>query len=153
MSATARAVTRALLLGSCLSLISCAPTEDPELSELGGVDLVMQVTHLWDQAGGTMPDLPTDDLLDEDFVAVTDRPDHQVLLTADRVDLEIDDMAGDLSSEQPDSLAYVLSEGTAAGGRFLIWVEQGAYRAELTIYGSGIPVIESERGDLVTAAN
>ena len=44
------------------------------------------------------------------------------------------------------SKSYVLSNGLFAGGRFIIWINNNIFEAEYTIYGSGIPIIKSERG-------
>jgi len=35
-----------------------------------------------------------------------------------------------------------------AGGRFIVWAVGDSLQAELTIYGSGVPVVESRRGSL-----
>lgn len=42
---------------------------------------------------------------------------------------------------------YELTEGASAGGRFEVW-DAGGLQAELTIYGSGVPVVSSARGAL-----
>jgi hypothetical protein len=38
-----------------------------------------------------------------------------------------------------------------AGGRFWVWLKTVPLQAELTIYGSGVPIIKSERGILLPA--
>eukprot|EP00930_Biecheleria_cincta_P024808 TRINITY_DN1770_c0_g1_i1.p1 TRINITY_DN1770_c0_g1~~TRINITY_DN1770_c0_g1_i1.p1 ORF type:complete len:148 (+),score=18.18 TRINITY_DN1770_c0_g1_i1:62-445(+) len=49
-----------------------------------------------------------------------------------------------------DDGTYELGEGTFAGGRFVVKGEgvdaAGGLQAELTIYGSGVPIISSVRG-------
>jgi hypothetical protein len=55
---------------------------------------------------------------------------------------------GALTGRRRDGIhpaTYELTGGTMAGGRFVI----SGGRAELTIYGSGVPIVESERGTLV----
>ena len=47
------------------------------------------------------------------------------------------------------SLRYELTTGTVAGGRFVVWSTARGLEAELTLYGSGIPIVSSERGRLV----
>jgi hypothetical protein len=42
---------------------------------------------------------------------------------------------------------YDLADGAFAGGRFEVW-DTGGLQAELTIYGSGVPVVSSARGAL-----
>jgi len=46
---------------------------------------------------------------------------------------------------------YFLDEGMllGAGGHLLIWEEDTGLRAELTVYGSGQPMVNTWRGDLV----
>jgi hypothetical protein len=48
---------------------------------------------------------------------------------------------------------YELDEGTFAGGRFIVWIIDNSFEAELTIYGSGVPIVKSERGYLRKSAN
>ena len=49
-----------------------------------------------------------------------------------------------------DSLVeYTLSKGTFAGGRFVVWWSNDGLQGELTIYGSGRPIVKSERGCVV----
>ncbi|MCP4441481.1 MAG: hypothetical protein GY810_21445 [Aureispira sp.] len=41
---------------------------------------------------------------------------------------------------------YELEKGLVANGRFDVWLDNNKLKAEYTIYGSGVPVISSERG-------
>jgi hypothetical protein len=51
-------------------------------------------------------------------------------------------------------VVYELVEGTFAGGRLLVWSRQdGSLEAELTIYGSGLPILSSGRGRLRPASD
>jgi hypothetical protein len=52
-------------------------------------------------------------------------------------------------SASGDSIVFDLQEGTFAGGRFVVWSTKQGLQAELTIYGSGVPIISSERGALL----
>jgi len=52
---------------------------------------------------------------------------------------------GTLVGTRPGESRYALDKGTFAGGRLLI----SGDRAELTIFGSGVPIVGSERGSLV----
>jgi hypothetical protein len=45
-------------------------------------------------------------------------------------------------------LRYELTEGAFAGGRFVIGSVASGLEAELTLYGSGVPIASSERGAL-----
>ena len=53
-----------------------------------------------------------------------------------------------LEATTPERLTYRIVEGTFADGRIVIWPIPGGLQGELTIYGSGRPVIRSERGSL-----
>jgi hypothetical protein len=53
-----------------------------------------------------------------------------------------------LNQADEQRLMYRLVEGTFAGGRIVVWTSSSGLQAELTIYGSGVPVIRSERGSL-----
>jgi hypothetical protein len=57
-------------------------------------------------------------------------------------------MGGQLVKTTDSRLEYDLSEGTFAGGRLVMWSEKTGRQAELTVYGSGVPIIFSERGAL-----
>ena len=47
-----------------------------------------------------------------------------------------------------DTITYHLDEGTFAGGRFVVWPGDQGLQGELTIYGSGLPIVASVRGRL-----
>jgi hypothetical protein len=51
-------------------------------------------------------------------------------------------------SSSNELLFYTLNEGTFAGGRFLVWPGNNGLQGELTIYGSGVYIISSERGSI-----
>jgi hypothetical protein len=48
-----------------------------------------------------------------------------------------------------EGITYDLINGTFAGGRFVVLASVDDLQAELTIYGSGLPIVSSERGALV----
>lgn len=54
---------------------------------------------------------------------------------------------GSLSSDVDGMRLYELK--MFAGGRLVVWEVDTCYEAELTIYGSGVPIISSVRGKLV----
>jgi hypothetical protein len=58
-------------------------------------------------------------------------------------------MSARLEQATADRLIYAVVEGTFAGGRIMVWrAANDDLQAELTIYGSGLPVIKSERGSI-----
>jgi hypothetical protein len=58
-------------------------------------------------------------------------------------------MTGVKYKTEKKMIYYQLTNGVFAGGRFIIRQQKNELNAELTIYGSGFPVIASERGVLV----
>ena len=60
-------------------------------------------------------------------------------------------MSGQLQKTESDFRKYNLTEGTFAGGRFNVWVNQDHFEFELTFYGSGVPIAYSVRGRLIPA--
>ena len=46
------------------------------------------------------------------------------------------------------TVSYHLDKGTFAGGRLVVWPGDQALQGELTIYGSGLPIVSSVRGRL-----
>lgn len=55
-------------------------------------------------------------------------------------------------SSPAEPIVYRLDGGTFAGGRFVVWSGKNGLQGELTIYGSGVHLISSERGP-VTRGN
>jgi hypothetical protein len=49
-------------------------------------------------------------------------------------------------SSPTEPVVYKLDDGTFAGGRFVVWSGTNGLQGELTICGSGVPLISSERG-------
>ena len=65
----------------------------------------------------------------------------------DSVSLKGDSVIGVLDTIRNDSLIYAIVN-LFAGGRFIAWPDTAPSRAEYTVYGSGLPVVWSERGTL-----
>ena len=60
-------------------------------------------------------------------------------------------MTGNIETNAEDLRRYEIEEGLFAGGRFIVWIADDHFEAELTVYGSGVPIVTSERGRLVVA--
>ena len=60
-------------------------------------------------------------------------------------------MTGNIEIDAEDFRRYGIEEGLFAGGRFVVWIADDHFEAELTVYGSGVPIVSSERGRLVAA--
>jgi hypothetical protein len=93
---------------------------------------------------------PSDPLDEEDYEPVDDGPVYKVVVSGEGKSVEIGDepFVGVLEPGNPGEWMFNLTEGTFAGGRFVVWASELALQAELTIYGSGVPIVSSERGPL-----
>jgi len=118
--------------------------------ELADGEWRLRVNRRWngDLTGVTSPATP---LPQEDYEAVSDGTTYVVRLDRRWFTVSIGDepLLGELTTEPGDKLTYELTTGTTAGGRFVIWADGSGLQAELTMYGSGVPIVSSERGALV----
>ncbi|HYW29989.1 MAG TPA: hypothetical protein VE869_00685 [Gemmatimonas sp.] len=93
--------------------------------------------------------LPSTPIPETGYRPISARPTYQlaVLENAERLQVAEPRMVGRLQQATADRLSYDIVQGTFAGGRIVLWRGQsGELQAELTIYGSGLPVVKSERG-------
>jgi hypothetical protein len=107
--------------------------------------------RVWDKTMGDVQ-FPTDPLSEEAYEAVENSTDvlPVLIVVSKNGDLVTigESTEGNLTSSATDIIHYNLDAGTFAGGRFLVWIDDDCFQAELTIYGSGVPVVSSERGRL-----
>jgi hypothetical protein len=121
---------------------------------------VMQVDRQWDHATGNVQ-FPSDEIKEEYYQPVNDGDTYEVTVTAGWEKVAVDgwgnvvvgatSLSGVLTASSIDSssrLTYDLTSGSMGGGRFVVWSGESGLQAELTIYGSGVPIISSERGAL-----
>ena len=127
-----------------------------DLDLLAPNDFVYQANREW-QMPDPGPQFPFDPLSESDYVAVTDGETLTVRFPNGGSEIEITDpvggdtTVGELSDPVGDALVYDLDY--FAGGRFVVWMaDGGTLAAEHTVYGSGVPVISSTRGDLTISA-
>jgi hypothetical protein len=94
---------------------------------------------------------PSDPLSEEDYVPVDGTSPYPVFVPESGSWVSIGDPAyhGTLAQGPEDKVTFQLSSGTFAGGRFVVWTGPLGLQAELTIYGSGVPIVSSQRGALV----
>ena len=108
-----------------------------------------RVDRIWDGSGN--PGFPNLLLAESTYSHVSNGPTYRIIISG-RPEQGYQVSIGDppiQGHQQPTyALQYVfeLQDGTFAGGRFLIMHGKDGLEGELTIYGSGIPVIKSERG-------
>ena len=98
---------------------------------------------------------PADSLKESDYVPVSEDIQYNITFSADgqSVTIEPGSVSGEKTNDSPGSVFYNIVNGLFAGGRFVIWKNNDVFGAEYTIYGSGIPVIKSERGSMVLIHN
>ena len=100
--------------------------------------------------------VPGDALRDADFTQIAEARRYQVQLSEDGQSATITSESGSPTrvytgsreASTDHALHYSLSAGAFAGGRFLLSGGAPEYTADLTLYGSGVPVVSSERGVL-----
>ena len=114
---------------------------------------VFRVDRAW-FGNGAAPQ--SDSLPESDFRPVSNGSRYPVLVTNGGERVEIGGqkrtavrppMKG-VRSSPTAPLRYNLNEGTFAGGRFAVWPGKNGLQGELTIYGSGVYIISSERGTI-----
>jgi hypothetical protein len=143
---------RTLCACGCVALTACQPSGPAEDFEDGSWQF--HITALWTEPEGGVAS-PTDPLDDADFTPADDAASWSLFVSDNRDTLVLTEVSADeatidgtLGDPVGDRLHYDLAEGVFAGGRFEVWTD-GALKAELTIYGSGVPIVQSARGDLV----
>ena len=142
-----------ICLGLLLLFIGCAATNSAdkyvaEFSLLDGNDFVLAVDRI-----SEMPDVqfPMDDLQESDYEETNEGTQYNVTFSEDgqMVIIEPGSIRGQKTNDGYESKLYELDEGLFAGGRFVVWINNDSFEVELTIYGSGVPIVISERGHLV----
>lgn len=159
-----------VFLSSILLFVSCDDTDPVDqdfaaLSSLDGNSFVFEVKL----ASTTVYlEYPYEEQDESDYIEVSDNLSHNVIFSEDgdivtieqnfyvtragETDaIEQDFIVGQLSSDSIESAEYLFDEGGWVGGRFVVWIEDESFKAELTYYGSGVPVVSSERGILTPA--
>jgi hypothetical protein len=118
-----------------------------EFSLLDGNEFAMKVERISER-----PDVqfPMDDLQESDYRKTSEATVYNVTLSEDgqMVIIEPGSIRGVKVMDGDKSKLYELEEGVLAGGRFIVWISNNRFEAELTIYGSGVPIVKSERGYL-----
>jgi len=110
----------------------------------------MQVDRAWDHDLADVQ-FPSDSLDEDDYQPVSNGTVYPVVASAGAASVSIGEapLLGELVASTAGTWTYDLSAGTFAGGRFVVWATLHGLQAELTIYGSGVPIVSSERGALL----
>ena len=129
------------------------PDAGPLLSLADG-DWLLAVDRGW--RGLPYDRLPSDPLDEEDYVALESGPTYRLTVSDGGARVAFADSAkvARRTGGDRDHADYEMTEGTFAGGRLRVWSRQdGSLEAELTIYGSGVPILSSGRGSLRPASD
>ncbi len=123
------------------------------LADFSDGNWLMRVDRVLRSGGGAVT-FPSDALTEQDYMPATTKVEHSVTLSMQGKSVSIapQPWLGQRSAANAQQLSFELGTGTFAGGRFLVWQASQGLQAELTLYGSGVPIVMSERGPLVHTA-
>ena len=112
----------------------------------------LTVDRVWDGASGNAT-FPSDPLSEEDYQPTANGPAYAVVVSdhGHTVSVGATPFVGSQTAASAERVEFALAQGTFAGGRFVVWPSVETLEAELTLYGSGRPIVQSERGKLVPA--
>ena len=135
-----------LVLGSCSEIT----TEDKIVSgfsSLNGNNFVMKVDRV---TGSPSVQFPADGLKETDYIVYNGEKNYTISFSKDgqTVTIEPGAIGGRKANSSAQNVRYEFTDGVFAGGRFVVWIDDKKFESELTIYGSGLPIILSERGSL-----
>jgi len=118
-----------------------------EFSSLNGNNYILIVDRISNHPN---VQFPRDNLQEDDYIPTNESIQYGVTFSENGqiVTIEPGSFRGEKINDGEESELYELVEGVFAGGRFAIWINNNNFEAELTIYGSGVPIIKSERGNL-----
>jgi hypothetical protein len=93
--------------------------------------------------------LPSYQFAETDFEPVSPGRTYPVVPSdqGTRLSIGSSGLVGARSDTTANRIVFTLTQW--AGGRFVIWSGDRSLQAEMTIYGSGVPIVTSERGRLV----
>jgi hypothetical protein len=126
-----------------------SPTEANEITTLQfNSNYIFYVDRIADH-----PDVqfPMDTLTEGQYKPINGGKSYDVKFSSngESVYINSDSLIGSLNAETSLKRKYNLTKGLFGGGRFIVWAQDESLYAELTIYGSGVPIILSERGKLL----
>jgi hypothetical protein len=119
--------------------------------------LVMRVDRSLDKGGNPAQKFPDDDIAAESYKPIGQPVDrwevsiegsHVILVPVTPLTSNQGQVEGVETTDKakPGERRFDLQKGVFAGGRFVL---RGADDAEVTMYGSGVPIVSSERGKLI----
>ena len=114
---------------------------------LGGNDFILEVNRISEHPN---VQFPSDQLDENDYREIDHGSEYEVSFSENIQAIWImnDSISGTIIEDTEEYKKYDLNKGLFAGGRFVVWINEGRFEAEYTVYGSGVPIIRSERGYL-----
>ena len=142
-----------------INACACNPSENhdtngpiPPISLDSFIDgqWVLTVDRVWDGVSGNII-FPSDPLSEDDYQPAPQVSTYRVVLSDQgrTVSVATTPFVGARTAASGERVFFDLSQGTVAGGRFVVWAGAETLQGELTLYGSGRPIVQSERGSLV----
>ena len=125
-----------------------------DLSQLDGESYTLEVDRI---ANNPDVQFPLESLQEADYEATDDGNRYEVRFSAIPETVTISGrpageapviLTGTIVADDEELRRYGVDEVLFAGGRFDVWIADDHFEAELTVYGTGIPIIRSERGRL-----
>lgn len=144
-----------LIILTCIlfTLAGCSNTNSDlkivaDFSSLNGKNFVMEVNKV---AESLDVQFPGDELEETDYIDYYGDKNYSISFSENGqiVTIEPGSISGNKINTEAKSVSYELTDGLFAGGRFIVRIDEDKFDAELTIYGSGIPIVSSERGSLL----
>ncbi len=149
-------IALASLVASCGARTPSQPT--PTLASFTTGTWRLQVDRVWDGQTGA-PQFPSDVLDESAYKRVTDGAAYRVEVADGGRQVTVSNVTGNPGAAgfagrqgkvSGSSIQYDFdSPGVFAGARLVVWQTTGGLQGEWTIYGSGVPIVKSERGPIV----
>lgn len=138
----------------CIVLVLCTMckkqtdnNDNIDFSLLNGGDYILKVDRVSKKPN---VQFPRDSLYESYYTVTNEDIQHEVTFTEDgrMISINPGPVSGEKTKDGEISKYYEIVDGLFAGGRFIVWINNEKFEAEYTIYGSGVPIIKSERGKL-----
>lgn len=141
-----------ILFVICIFIFHCRCTnehDETNLLQLGGNTYILEVNRISEHPN---VQFPSDPLSEDDYGGIDPVSEYEVSFSEDlrTVSIMRDSISGLIMEDKDAYKKYDLNKGLFAGGRFILWINDGMFEAEYTVYGSGVPIILSERGNLIS---
>jgi len=136
-----------VILSKCDSQNQVQEVEFKSLGDIAG-NYTFQVTRISEHPA---VQFPTDTITENQYNIDSSGKEYEILFSSEgnQISIQSDSIIGQISYQSSQLIKYDLVQGLFAGGRFIAWFDGLTVKAEMTVYGSGVPIILSERGKLI----